>query len=82
MKRRSSLIGAFAVAVALALPAMSSAKQSSVYGWCPEAAATDCRKVDKRPVPAPGRIRPKIKPSLVKGVYGGEAWQAGSWQMS
>ena len=82
MKRKSSLIGAFAVAVALALPATSSAKESSVYGWCPEAAGTDCGKVEKRPVVVPERIGPKIRPSLVKGAYGGEAWQSGSWQMS
>jgi hypothetical protein len=82
MKAKSTLIGALAVAAALALPATSSAKESSVYGWCPEAAGRDCGKIDKRPVLAPGQIRPKIRPALVRGQYGGEAWQSGSWQMS
>jgi hypothetical protein len=82
MKRKSSLIGVFAVAVALALPATSSAKESSVYGWCPEAAGTDCGKVEKRPVLVPDRFGPKTKPTQGKSPYGGDVWRSGSWLMS
>jgi hypothetical protein len=82
MKHKSSLIGAFAVAVVLALPATSSAKESSVYGWCPEAAGTDCGNPEKRPVLVPERIGPKIKPTQVRSPYGGDGWRSGSWMMS
>jgi hypothetical protein len=82
MKRRSSLIGAFAVAVVLALPATSSAKESPVYGWCPEAASADCGKIGKRPVLVPEKIGPRIKPTQVRSPYGGDAWRSGSWTMS
>ena len=82
MKSKSSLIGAFAVAVVLALPATSSAKESSVYGWCPEAAGTDCGNPAKRPVLVPERIGPKIKPTQVRSPYGGDGWRSGSWMMS
>jgi hypothetical protein len=81
MKRKSSYIGALGVAVMLALPATASA-QKSPQSWCPSAARADCGKVGKRPTLAPGQIRPKIRPALVRGPYGGEAWQSGSWQMS
>ena len=82
MKSKSSLIGAFAVALVLALPATSSAKESSAYGWCPEAAGTDCGKVGKRPVLVPERIGPKIKPTQMRSPYGGDVWRSGSWMMS
>jgi hypothetical protein len=82
MKRRTSLIGAFAVAAVLALPATSSAKESSVYGWCPEAAGTGCGNIGKRPGLVPERFGPKIRPSQAKSPYGGDAWRSGSWFMS
>ena len=82
MKIKSPLIGAFAVAVVLALPATSSAKDGSVYGWCPEAAGTNCGNPEKRPVLVPERIGPKIKPTQVRSPYGGDGWRSGSWMMS
>jgi hypothetical protein len=82
MKRKSSLIGAFAVALVLALPATSSAKESSAHSWCPEAAGTHCGKIDKRPGKLPKLIGPKIRPTQARSPYGGDVWRSGSWMMS
>lgn len=82
MKRKFSFIGAFAVALVLALPAAASAKESSVYRWCPQAASADCGKVGKRPVLVPEQIGPKIKPTQARSPYGGDVWRSGSWMMS
>ena len=75
-----SYLGALGVALVLALPAAASA-QTSRHAWCPSQAG-NCGKIDTRPTLVPERIGPKAKPAQVRGQYGGEAWQSGSWQMS
>ena len=81
MKPKSSYIGVLGVALVLALPATASA-QKSRHASCPSQASGQCGKVEKGPALVPERFGPKIKPTQVRGVYGGEAWQSGSWQMS
>ncbi len=81
MKGKSSYLGALGVALVLALPATASA-QTSRHAWCPSQAHADCGKPGKRPALVPDLTRPKVKPAQVRGHYGGEAWQSGSWQMS